>query len=61
VSRGQGAELDTPQRGLDVNPHDLLVTLVGALTHEVKREGERLGFLVFFDDEPTSATYGEHI
>jgi hypothetical protein len=27
----------------------------------VKREGERLGFLVFFDDEPTSATYGEHI
>jgi hypothetical protein len=28
---------------------------------KVKREGERLGFLVFFDDEPTSATYGEHI
>jgi len=27
----------------------------------VKREGERLGFLVFFDGEPTSATYGEHI
>jgi hypothetical protein len=28
---------------------------------EVEREGEHLGFLVFIDDEPTSATYGEHI
>ena len=28
---------------------------------EAVREGERLGFLHFFDDEPKSATYGEHI
>jgi hypothetical protein len=26
---------------------------------EVGREGECLGFLVFFDDEPKSATYGQ--
>jgi hypothetical protein len=28
---------------------------------EVEREGESLGFLVFFDDEPKSATYGQRI
>jgi hypothetical protein len=28
---------------------------------QVEREGERLGFLAFFDDEPTSPTYGERI
>ena len=28
---------------------------------EVEREGERLGFLHFFDDEPKSATYGQRI
>jgi len=27
----------------------------------VEREGERLGFLHFFDDEPKSATYGQRI
>jgi hypothetical protein len=28
---------------------------------QVEREGARLGFLAFFDDEPTSSTYGERI
>ena len=28
---------------------------------EVQPEGERIGFLVFFDDEPTSETYGEWV
>ena len=27
----------------------------------VRQEGESLGFLVFFDDEPTSETLGEKI
>jgi hypothetical protein len=27
----------------------------------VRREGERLGFLVFFDDQEASETYGEQI
>jgi hypothetical protein len=27
----------------------------------VSREGERLGFLVFFDDQASSKTYGEQI
>jgi hypothetical protein len=27
----------------------------------VRQEGERLGLLVFFDDEPTSETLGERI
>ncbi len=28
---------------------------------EVQPEGERIGFLVFFDDEPTSETYGHRV
>jgi hypothetical protein len=28
---------------------------------KVVREGERLGFVHFFDDEPESATYGQQI
>jgi hypothetical protein len=28
---------------------------------EVQPEGERIGFLAFFDDEPTSETYGQRI
>ena len=27
----------------------------------MERAGGRLGFLHFFDDEPKSATYGQHI
>jgi hypothetical protein len=28
---------------------------------EVQPEGEHIGFLAFFDDEPTSETYGRRI
>jgi hypothetical protein len=28
---------------------------------EVQPEGERIGFLAFFDDEPTSETYAQRI
>jgi hypothetical protein len=28
---------------------------------EVQPAGERIGFLAFFDDEPTSETYGQQV
>ena len=28
---------------------------------KVQPEGERIGFLAFFDDEPTSGTYGQRV
>ncbi len=28
---------------------------------EVRSEGKRIGFLAFFDDEPTSETHGQRI
>ena len=32
-----------------------------AILCEVQPEGERIGFLAFFDDEPTSATRGQRV
>ena len=32
-----------------------------SISCEVQPEGERIGFLAFFDDEPTSETYGERV
>jgi hypothetical protein len=32
-----------------------------SISCEVQPEGERIGFLVFFDDEPTSETYAKRI
>jgi hypothetical protein len=32
-----------------------------ALLCALRREGERLGFLLFFDNDPTSETYSEQV
>jgi hypothetical protein len=32
-----------------------------SISCEVQPEGERIGFLAFFDDEPTSETYGHRV
>jgi hypothetical protein len=45
----------------EVQPVALHCLCGHSISCQVLREGERLGSLVFFDEEPTNSTYGERI
>jgi hypothetical protein len=59
VGLPKGVEVDP---GItEVQPVALHCLCGHSISCQVLREGERLGSLVFFDEEPTNSTYGERI
>jgi hypothetical protein len=60
--RNVGRYLEKGKQDTGVGNRAMLRCVCGhAILCEVQPEGERIGFLAFFDDEPTSETHGRRV
>jgi hypothetical protein len=56
-----GCSLERKAKKIQVEAVTLRCMCGHSILCEVQPEGERIGFLAFFDDEPTSETYGHRV